>query len=119
MSAGESRSAASQPLPKVTQEELQAHLAEKDAAYRREPTMAKPQHPAATPSTALVLRERGIPYTSELKACQDALADIEVHIYEAWMFEKITKDAARHFLVIADICGWDMPWVKEMREWAS
>jgi hypothetical protein len=68
-------------------------------------------------SADLVVIEK--PPWDELKACQDALADIEIHIYEAWTFEKITKDAARHFLVIADICGWDMPWVEEMREWSA
>lgn len=68
-------------------------------------------------TTDLVVREN-LPYPGELKACQDALADIEIHIYEAWEFGTITKDAARHFVAIADICGWTMPWVEEMREWA-
>lgn len=72
-----------------------------------------------TTGTELAVVEKGVPYFDELRACQDALADIEIHIYEAWTFEKITKDAARHFLVIADICEWDMPWVEEMREWAE
>lgn len=58
------------------------------------------------------------PEADELVACQSALGDIEIHIYEAWMFGTITKDAARHFLVFAEICGWRMPWVDEMREWA-
>jgi len=31
----------------------------------------------------------------------------------------LTKDAARRFLLIADICEWDMPWVAEMREWVA
>lgn len=68
-------------------------------------------------STALLVREQ-LPFPNELKACQDALANIEIHIYEAWEFRAITKDAARHFIAIADICGWDMPWVLEMRRWA-
>jgi hypothetical protein len=69
-------------------------------------------------STALAVIDRG-PW-DELKDCQDALASIEIHIYEAWEIDKnLTKDAARHFLVLADICGWDMPWVAEMREWAE
>lgn len=55
----------------------------------------------------------------ELKACQNALGDIEICIYEMWEFEAITKDAARRFLRIAEICGWDMEWVAEMREWAE
>ena len=51
-----------------------------------------------------------LPFPAELKACQDALADIEILIYEAWMFGTgLTKDAARRFLQIAAICGWDMP----------
>lgn len=57
---------------------------------------------------------------SELKRCQDALADIEVLMFETWENDlTLTKDAARRLLVIADICEWDMPWIKEMREWAS
>lgn len=72
----------------------------------------------ATPSTDLAVIEK-LPFPDELKACQDALADIEIHIYESWSYEKITKDAARHFLAIADICGWDMEWVVEMRESVS
>ena len=70
------------------------------------------------PGTDIVPYEH-IPYPNELKACQDALADIEIHIYESCEFGKITKDAARHFLVIAAICGWTMPWVEEVREWAE
>lgn len=70
------------------------------------------------PGTALVLYDPP-PYPGELKACQDALADIESHIWEAWEFGTITKDAARHFVVIAEICGWTMEWVTEMREWAG
>lgn len=76
---------------------------------------------SGTPSTALVIYEplEKFVFFDELKACQDALADIEIHIYEAWEFGTITKDAARHFLTIAAICDWDMEWVDEMRRWAA
>lgn len=74
--------------------------------------------PVEPPSQALVLYDPP-PFPGELKACQDALGEIEIHIYESWTYERITKDAARHFLVIADICGWTMEWVEEMREWVS
>lgn len=48
--------------------------------------------------------------------CREALGDIEILIYEAQAFDKtLTKDAARRFLAIAEIAGWDMPWVEEMR----
>ncbi len=58
------------------------------------------------------------PQADELKRCQDALGDIEIAIYEMWELDAaMTKDAARRFLAIADICGWDMEWVAEMREW--
>lgn len=67
-------------------------------------------------STALV------PWTDpeELKRCQEALGDIEILIYEAWEGDNsLTKDAARRFLLIADICEWDTDWVFEMREWVK
>lgn len=71
---------------------------------------------AVSVSTAIALRAEAV----ELKRCQEALGDIEISIYEAWEFDNtLTKDAARRFLGIAAICGWDMPWVKEMREWAE
>jgi len=61
-----------------------------------------------------------LPFPAELKECQTAIGDLEIFIYEAWEWDKtLTKDAARRFLAIADIFGWDMPWVAEMREWAS
>lgn len=67
-------------------------------------------------STEIVLWHE--PQADELKRCQDALADIEILIYETWDHDQsLTKDAARRFLVIADICEWDMDWVTEMREW--
>jgi hypothetical protein len=59
-------------------------------------------------------------FFDELVACQDALANIEILIYEAWEFDdRLTKDAARRFLQIAAVCEWTMPWVAQMREWAS
>lgn len=67
-------------------------------------------------STDIALRAEAI----ELRECQAALADIEIYIYEAWESDTtLTKDAARRFLVIAEVLGWDMPWVEEMREWAT
>lgn len=68
-------------------------------------------------STALALRDEAV----ELARIRDAVADVEVYIYETWEFghQRLTLDGARRFLVIADIFGWDMPWVAEMREWAA
>lgn len=61
-----------------------------------------------------------IPFPEELRACQSAIADLEIYIYEAWEHDTgLTKDAVRRFLAIASIFGWDMDWVKEMREWAG
>lgn len=68
-------------------------------------------------TTDLVLWQR--PEREELEACREALGNIEIHLFEAWEFETITKDAGRHFLAIADLCGWDMDWVAEIREWLS
>lgn len=61
-----------------------------------------------------------IPFPDELKDCQDAIADLEILIYETWegFHGTLTKDAARRFLQIAAIFSWDMEWVEEMREWA-
>lgn len=71
-------------------------------------------------STDLVIYEGVEPFPAELKLCQDAIADLEILIYETWENDNtLTKDAARRFLQIASIFGWEMPWVAEMREWAS
>ena len=75
-----------------------------------------------TPTGSLTSSTALVPWdgrAEELKRCQDALGDIEIYIYESWEFETITKDAARRFLAIADICEWDMDWVTEMRRWAG
>ncbi len=56
----------------------------------------------------------------ELPVLRDALADVEVCIYEMWEDDaRLTKDAAQRLVKIADIFGWDMPWVDEMRAWAK
>ena len=55
----------------------------------------------------------------ELPALRDAVADVEVYIYESWENETMTKDAARRLVKIADIFGWTMPWVEEMRAWSE
>ena len=56
----------------------------------------------------------------ELPALRDALAEMEVYMYETWANDdRLTKDAAQRFVRIADIFGWDMPWVDEMRAWSK
>lgn len=67
-------------------------------------------------STEIALRDEAV----ELSLCRDAIGDVENYCYETWEFDqRLTKDAARRLLVIADILGWDMEWVAEMREWAA
>jgi hypothetical protein len=88
---------------------------QKRGGYQPNAEGPPPTEPPPKPSTALALRDEAV----ELAACRNALGDIEVLIYEAWECDAaLTKDAARRFLAIADICGWDMPWVDEMRAWS-
>lgn len=79
-----------------------------------------PSRDAAT-STALVPYDPlAVALGMELPALRDAVADLEVYIYETWENdERLTLDAARRFVKIADIFGWDMPWVDEMRAWSK
>lgn len=65
-------------------------------------------------SRVLALRDEAV----ELEACRKAIGDVEILCYEAWTLDNtLTKDAARRFLLIAEIFRWDMPWVAEMRGW--
>lgn len=65
-------------------------------------------------STALAIRE-----PSELQMLQDAVGELEVLCWEAFTFDTtLTKDAARRMILIADIFGWEMQWLEEMREWS-
>lgn len=55
----------------------------------------------------------------ELPMLRDAVGDVEVYIYESWEDDdRMTKDAARRLVKIADIFGWTMDWVEEMRAWS-
>ena len=78
------------------------------------------ERPAAT-STALVPYDPlAAALNVELPALRDALAELEVYMYETWENDdRLTLDAARRFVKIADIFGWDMPWVEEMRTWSK
>lgn len=66
-------------------------------------------------TTALALRDEAV----ELAALRGAVGDLEIYCYETWEFDnRLTKDAARRLVVIAENFDWDMPWVEEMREWS-